>query len=106
MCRTGSEAYKRRLVYGVVFIIIAYNSFVPLLRSFIANVLKCKACLESNFKCVCVTMCSLLLSLFSCDYIKAEIDKLKYRQCFNLLKCVQYPHSAWFLDGRTSVLVS
>ena len=45
------------------------------------------------------------MSLFSRDYIKMEIDYLKYRQCFNLLKCVQYLLSAWFLDGRTSTLV-
>ena len=29
---------------------------------------------HSPFKCVCVTMCSLVMSLFSCDYIKMEID--------------------------------
>ena len=26
-------------------------------------------------------------------------SQLKYQQCFNLLMCVQYTHSAWFLDG-------
>ena len=46
-------------------------------------------------------MCSLVMSLFSRDYIKTEIDQLKYRQCFNL----QEYHSAWFLDGRTSIFV-
>ena len=50
-------------------------------------------------------MCSLVMSLFSRDYIKKEIDQLKYQQCFNLLTSVQYSHSAWFLDGRTSILV-
>ena len=50
-------------------------------------------------------MCSLVMSLFSCDYIKTEIDQLKYQQCFNLLTCVRYSHSAWFLDGWTSILV-
>ena len=51
-------------------------------------------------------MCSLVMSLFSCDYIKMEIDYvIKYQQCFNLLTSVQYLHSAWFLDGRTSILV-
>ena len=39
VCHTGSEAFKRRLVHGVVF----YNNFVPLLNNFIANVPKCKA---------------------------------------------------------------
>ena len=47
-------------------------------------------------------MCSLVMSLFSHDYIKTEI---KYQQCFNLLTRVQYSHSAWFLDGRTSIFV-
>ena len=59
------------------------------------NVLKCKARLKANFKCVCVTMCSLVISLFSRDFIKTVINVLKY---------VQYSHSAWFLDGRTSIL--
>ena len=50
-------------------------------------------------------MCSLVMNLFSRDYIKKEIDYIKYRQCFNLLARVQYLHNAWFLDCRTSVLV-
>ena len=36
------------------------NNFIPLLKSFIANVLKCKAHLKTKFKCV--TMCSLVMS--------------------------------------------
>ena len=40
----------------------------------IANVLMCKAHLKSKFKCVCVTIFSLVMSLFSRDYIKMEID--------------------------------
>ena len=58
--------------------------------------LKFKARLKGNLKCVYVTMGSLVMSLFSHDYIKTEIDKLKY---------LQYSHSAWFLDGRTSKFV-
>ena len=50
------------------------NNFVPLLNSFIANGLNCKARLKTNFKCVCVAMCSLVMSLFSRDCIKTEID--------------------------------
>ena len=46
---------------------------------------------------VCVTMCSLVMSLFSPE---TEI-LIKY---FNLLTSVQYLHSAWFLDGRTSLV--
>ena len=49
-------------------------------------------------------MCSLVMSLFSRDYIKTEIDQLKYQQCFNLLTSVQYSHSDWFLGGRASIL--
>ena len=51
-------------------------------------------------------MCSLVMSLFLGKYIKVEIDSLKYQLCFNILKCVQYSHSTWFLDGRTSVFVN
>ena len=40
-------------------------------------------------------MCSLVMSLFSCNYI------LKIK----LLTRVQYSRCAWFLDGRTSILV-
>ena len=64
--------------------------------------LKCKACLRTKFKCVCVTMCSLVISLFSRDlYLNG--NRPKYQQCFNLLTRVQYLHSAWFLNGRTSI---
>ena len=49
-------------------------------------------------------MCFLVMSPFSRDYMKMEIDLLKYQQFFNLFTCVQYSHSAWFLDGRTSIL--
>ena len=61
------EAFKRKLVYGVALTI---SSFVSL---FIADV-KCKAHLKTKFKCIYVTMCSLVMSPFSCDFIKTEID--------------------------------
>ena len=51
-------------------------------------------------------MCSLVMSLFSRDYMKTEIDQIKYQQCFNWLTRVQNSQSAWFLDGRTSILVA
>ena len=54
---------------------------------------------------MCVTMCSLVMSPFSCDYMKTEIDQLNYQQCFDYFTCVQNSHSAWFLDGRTSSLI-
>ena len=38
--------------------------FVLLLKSFIANGLNCKARLKTNFKCMCVAMCSLVISLY------------------------------------------
>ena len=66
----GGVAFKRRLFQSAAFIIMGYNNFVPLLKSFIANVLKRKACLKPKFKCVYVTMRSLVMSLFSRDYIK------------------------------------
>ena len=66
-----------------VTVAIAALNFVLLLKSFIATVLKCKVCLKTN-KCVCVTMCSLVMSSFSRDFKKTEIGYLKYQQCFNL----------------------
>ena len=54
--------------------------------------------------CVCFYVFLSDESLFPGDFIKTEIDLLKYQQCFNALKCVQYLYSAWFLDGRTSIL--
>jgi len=67
----GSKTFKRRLVHGVALIIMTWNNFVLLLKSFITNVLKYKA--QQNLKCVCITMCSLVMSLFSRDYIETEI---------------------------------
>ena len=64
----GDEAFKRKLACSVV---IAIKKIVSLLKSFIANALK-------KFKCVCVTMCSLVMRTFSRDLIKTEIDQLKY----------------------------
>ena len=79
-----SYGLKRRLVHSVALtIIMASNNFVPLLKSFIANVLKFKARLKAKFECVCVTVCSLVMSPFSRDYMKMEIYQLKYQQCFN-----------------------
>jgi len=45
-----------------------------LVKSFIASVLKRKAHLKANFECACITMSSLVMSLFSHDFIKTEID--------------------------------
>ena len=42
------------------------------------------------------------MSLFSRDYIKTEISIYNILTCFST--SVQYLHSAWFLDGRPSVL--
>ena len=33
-----------------------------------------KAYLETKFKCLCITMCSLVMSPFSGDFIKTEIE--------------------------------
>ena len=101
----GGEAFKRRLVHGVALTIMAWKTLYLLLKSFIGNELKCKAHLKTKFNCVCITKCSLVMSPFSRDYMKTEIDQLKYQQCFNWFTCVQNLHSAWFLDGRTSFLI-
>ena len=71
MCHTGGEAFKRRLTHGVVLIIMELCTAV---KQLIAKVLKCKASYKTQFKYVCVTMYSLVMSLFSHDYIKTEID--------------------------------
>ena len=82
----GSEAFK----CSVVLKIMAKNNFVLLLESFIANVLTyvCKGHLKTKFKCMCVIVCSLVMSPFSCDYMKNGY--LKYQQCFDLFAYVQY----------------
>ena len=56
MCHMHGKAFKRRLVLSVALTIMALNSFVLLLKSFVANVLNCKACLKTRFKCVCVLL--------------------------------------------------
>ena len=73
MCRKGGEAFKRRLVHGFALIIMALNNFVLLLKSFIANVLKCKAHLKSKFKRYYVFL--------SDESIKTESE---YQQCFSI----------------------
>ena len=57
-------------------------------------------------------MCSLVMSPFSCEFIKMEIDLLQYHKCFNLptmdtvFTYHGYSiHTAPFFDGRTSILV-
>ena len=55
----AGEAFKRRLVHSValtIIIIMAQNKIVPLLKSFIANILKCKAHLKQNLN-VCALLC-------------------------------------------------
>ena len=56
---------------------------------------------------MCITMCSLVMSPFSRDYIKTEVhySVIKVSATFKLI-CEQNSHSAWFLDGRTSILVA
>ena len=41
------------------------------LKSFIANMLKYEACLKTKFKCMCITVCSLVMTeSLSHDYMK------------------------------------
>ena len=68
----GDEEFKRILVHSFALRSVALK-IVPLLKSFIANVLKCTVCLTTKFNCVCVTMCSLVISSFSRDYIKWKL---------------------------------
>ena len=65
----GCESYKRRLAYSVTVRISAQNNFILLLKSFITRVLEYKAILNRQTKFVCVAMCSLVMSLCSCDVI-------------------------------------
>ena len=51
-------------------------------------------------------MYSLVMSLFSRDYIKTEIDQLKYQQYFNLQEYSNHTVPGFYVDGRTSILVS
>jgi len=44
----SSETFKRRLVHSAVIAIAALKNLVPQLKSFIANVLKCKAFLKQS----------------------------------------------------------
>ena len=86
MCCTDGEAFKRRPGHSVALIIMAENHLIPLLKSFIANMLKCKARLKTKFKCVCVTMCFLMIIPFLQDYIKMEIDSIKISAIFSTYK--------------------
>ena len=78
----GGKAFKRKLVHSVAVAIVAQNNFATTLKSFITNAPKCKACLQTKFKCTSVTMHSLVMSPFSRDFINTDIDKLKYHQCY------------------------
>ena len=73
----GWKSVKRKLVHSVVVAISPQNNFTPLLKSFIANLLKCKAHLKVKSTCLSITICSLMMSPFLCDFIKQ-----KYQQCF------------------------
>ena len=70
----GGEASKIRLVYSVVIIILALNNLAQLLEGFVNNLMKCNLGLSLKFKCVSVTMLSLVMSSFSCDYLKIQFN--------------------------------
>ena len=46
--------------------------FCTAVKSFSAIMHKCKSRLKSKFKCVCVAMCSLVMSSFSREFIKTK----------------------------------
>jgi len=50
----GGEAFKRRLVHDFALMLMAKNNFVLLLKSFIADLLKCLARLKNSFVLLCV----------------------------------------------------
>ena len=50
------------------------NCSLKLCTNVKTNVLKCKACLKVKFKCIPVTIYSLVMNSFSCDLIPTEID--------------------------------
>ena len=58
---------------GLYFVVIIYdqNNFAQLLKSFVDNVLKCKRSLK--FKCVCVSMHSSVISIYSRDFLKTQL---------------------------------
>ena len=60
------------MVFAVV--IAPQTNFLPLLKSFIANLLKCKALLKVKIKCVSIIVYSLVMSPFLRGFIKVEID--------------------------------
>ena len=48
-----------------------------------------------NFKGIWFAKCSLVMSLFSCDFLITELNVISSLALSSL-------HSAWILDGRTS----
>ena len=94
----GGESFKRRLVHSAELTIMAENNFVLLLKSFIANFLKCKAhVLRTKFKHV--RMCyNVLLSGESLlmRFYKNRNRLIKVSKCLTYLPCIQYSHNAWF----------
>ena len=58
---------KGRLTYSVTVRILSQNNLVLLSKSFITKVLEYKAILNGITKFVSIAMCSLAMSLWSCD---------------------------------------
>ena len=95
MCHTAGDAFKNRLVHGVALVIMAYKSFVTLLKSFIANVLKCNAHLKSNFKCTYITV--LLSDVVSCSLVHA-VSLLNTKA----LSSIYSTSSHWTIQGNNN----
>ena len=66
----GGEAFKRRLIHNVVVAIVPQSNFVLLLKGFTGITNVCKARLKVKFKCISVTMYSLVITPFSHDFYK------------------------------------
>ena len=65
----GKHLKEDWLIVSVSFKIMALKIFLPLLKSFIASVLKHKADLHIKVECICI-MLSLVMSPFSHDILQ------------------------------------
>ena len=70
----GSKAFNRRLVHSVMLAsIMALRNSILFLKNYIASELKYIASLSIKFEFVCVTMCTLVMSVFSHDFRNLDI---------------------------------
>ena len=63
---------------SVAIRILAQNNFMLLLKHFIIEVLEYKVGLKGRIKCVCIAMCSLVMSLCSRDLHMTSLNNNYY----------------------------